>query len=128
MTLDDKEYLVDRDNLREGIQMKLSKNQKTFSEISAAFLNALLNFKHLPKKDDPDSWSISGNTGSEKNGEINIQKAVFQRTLRQTIRKMCRNTIAIWMTARLQYLLITVKVVAFEKVSFSDTQNSKAVW
>ena len=55
LTLDDKEYLVDRDNLREGIQMKLSKNQKTFSEISAAFLNALLNFKHLPKKDDPDS-------------------------------------------------------------------------
>ena len=108
--------------------MKLSKNQKTFSEISAAFLNALLNFKHLPKKDDPDSWSISGNTGSEKNGEINIQKAVFQRTLRQTIRKMCRNTIAIWMTARLQYLLITVKVVAFEKVSFSDIQNFKAVW
>ena len=72
MTLDDKDYLLDRDNLREGIQMKLSKNQKTFSEISAAFLNALLNFKHLPKKDDPDSWSISGNTGSEKNGEINI--------------------------------------------------------
>ena len=41
---------------------------------------------------------------------------------------MCRNTVAIWMTARLQYLLITVKVVAFEKVSFSDIQNSKAVW
>ena len=31
------------------------------------------------------------------------------------------------MTAPLQYLLITVKVVALEKVSFSDTQNPKAV-
>ena len=31
------------------------------------------------------------------------------------------------MTAPLQYLLITVKVVASEKVSFSDTQNSNAV-
>ena len=27
----------------------------------------------------------------------------------------------------LQHLLITVKVVAFEKVSFSDTQNPKTV-
>ena len=35
------------------------------------------------------------------------------------------NTLAILMTAPLQYLLITVKVVAMEKVSFSDTQNPK---
>ena len=31
------------------------------------------------------------------------------------------------MAASLQYLLITVKVVALEKVSFSDTQNLKTV-
>ena len=31
------------------------------------------------------------------------------------------------MAARLHYLLITVKVIALEKVSFSDTQNPKAV-
>ena len=29
------------------------------------------------------------------------------------------------MTAHLQYLLITVKVVAFEAGSFNDTQNPK---
>ena len=40
---------------------------------------------------------------------------------------MGEHTVAIWMAATLQYLLITVKVVAFEKVSFSDTQNLKAV-
>ena len=40
---------------------------------------------------------------------------------------MGRNTVTIIMAAPLQYLLITVKVVALEKVSFSDTQNSKAV-
>ena len=39
---------------------------------------------------------------------------------------MGRNTIAISMTAPLQYLLITVNVVALEKASFSDTQNPKA--
>ena len=32
------------------------------------------------------------------------------------------------MTAPLQYLLITVKVVALERVSFSDTQNPKSVF
>ena len=31
------------------------------------------------------------------------------------------------MAEALQYLLIAVKVVALEKVSFSDTQNPKAV-
>ena len=31
------------------------------------------------------------------------------------------------MTAHLQDLLMTVKVVALEKVSFSDTQNPKTV-
>ena len=40
---------------------------------------------------------------------------------------MGRNTVAIWIEEPLQYLLITVKVVALEKVSFSDTQNPKAV-
>ena len=41
---------------------------------------------------------------------------------------MGQHTIAIWMPAALQYLLITRKLVALEKVSFSDTQNPKVVW
>ena len=40
---------------------------------------------------------------------------------------MGQNTVAILMAANLQYLLITVKLVALEKVSFSDTQNPQAV-
>ena len=48
-------------------------------------------------------------------------------TLRQTTRQMGQHTVAISMAAPLQYLLITVKVVALEKVSFSDTQNPNAV-
>ena len=40
---------------------------------------------------------------------------------------MDQHTVAIWMRAHLQYLLITLKLVALEKVSFSDTQNPKAV-
>ena len=40
---------------------------------------------------------------------------------------MVRTTVPILMAAPLQYLLITVKVVALKKVSFSDTQNPKAL-
>ena len=55
MTVDDKHYLLNRDNLTEPIQIQLSKKKKTFSQISFAFVNSLSNFKHLPKKDDPRS-------------------------------------------------------------------------
>ena len=37
------------------------------------------------------------------------------------------NTVAIVTAAPLPYLLITVKVSAFEKVSFGDTQNRDTV-
>ena len=40
---------------------------------------------------------------------------------------MGRQTFAILMVEPLKYLLITVKVVTLEKVSFSDTQNPKSV-
>ena len=40
---------------------------------------------------------------------------------------MGRNTVAILIAAPLEYLLVTVKVVALEKVSFSDKQNPMAV-
>ena len=47
--------------------------------------------------------------------------------LRQTTRQVGRNNVALLMAEPLHYLLISVKVVALEKVSFSDTQNPKAV-
>ena len=52
LTADDKHYLLNRDNLTQPIQMQLYQKQKTFSEFFFAFLKSILNFKHLPKKDD----------------------------------------------------------------------------
>ena len=46
-------------------------------------------------------------------------------TLRQTTRQVGPNTAALWMAEPLQYLLISVKVVALEKISFGDKQNPK---
>ena len=66
MTVDEKHYLLTRDNLTQRIQIQLSQKLKTFCEFFFAFLKSILNFKYLPKRDDTHSWFISGNTGSEK--------------------------------------------------------------
>ena len=42
-------------------------------------------------------------------------------------RQMVQDTVAIRIAAYLQYLLITMKLIALEKVSFIDTQNPKTV-
>ena len=52
---DDKHYLLNRNNLVQSIQIQLSEKEKKFSEFFFAFLKSILNFKHLPKKDDPQS-------------------------------------------------------------------------
>ena len=52
MTVHDKCYLLNRDNLTQQIQMQLFEKQKTFSEFLFAILKSILNFKLLPKKDD----------------------------------------------------------------------------
>ena len=55
LTVNDKHYLLNRDNLTEPIQIQLSQKKKTFSEIFFPFLKSILNFKHLPKENDPHS-------------------------------------------------------------------------
>ena len=128
LTVDDKHYMLNRDNWTQPIQIHLYQKQKTFfSDFFFPFWKFILNFKHLPKKDDPHSWCISGNPGSEKHGYINAWKALFERTLRQRTWQIGRNDIPIWMTAPFQNLLITVKVVVLEKVSSSNRQIPKTV-
>ena len=56
LTADDKLYLLNRNNLTSPIQMSLSLKQKTFPQFFFAFLESILNFKHLAKKDDPHSY------------------------------------------------------------------------
>ena len=68
LTVDDKHYMLKRDNLTQPIQIQLSLKEKTFSKFFFAFLKSILNYKHLPKKHDPYSWCLSGNTCSWKHG------------------------------------------------------------
>ena len=53
LTSDDKCFLLNRDNIRQPIQMQLSQKQKNFSQFVAAILKSRLNFEHFLKKDDP---------------------------------------------------------------------------
>ena len=55
LTINDKHYLLNRENLTQPIQIQLSQKQKTFSGFFFAISKSILNFKHLPKKDDPHS-------------------------------------------------------------------------
>ena len=55
LTFGDKHYVLNRDNLTQLMQMKISQQQKNFVQFSFAFLKCILNLKHLPKKDDPHS-------------------------------------------------------------------------
>ena len=55
LTVTEKYYPFNRDNLTQRIQIQLSQKQKTFFEFFFTFLKSLLNFKYLRKKDAPCS-------------------------------------------------------------------------
>ena len=55
LRVNDKHYLLNTENLTQPIQIELSQNQKIFFEFFFTFLQSILNFKHLPKKDDSHS-------------------------------------------------------------------------
>ena len=51
LTVDDKHYLFNRDNLGQPVHMGLPEKQKTFSQFFFfSFLKSILNLKHFPKK------------------------------------------------------------------------------
>ena len=55
LTVDEKHYLLNRDNLTEPIQIQLYQKQKNFCDFHFAFLKSMSNFKYLPSKDHPHS-------------------------------------------------------------------------
>ena len=50
LTVNDKHYMLNRDNLTQPIEIQLSLKQKTFSQFFFAFLKSILNLKHLIKR------------------------------------------------------------------------------
>ena len=54
-TVNDKHYVLNRDNLTLPIQMQLSQKQKNYSQFFFKFFKSMLNFRRFPTKDDPSS-------------------------------------------------------------------------
>ena len=68
LTGDDKYFLVNRDNLRQPIQMQLSQKQKTSSEFVSVFFKFIIKFEHFRIEENPHRSCISEITDSEKRG------------------------------------------------------------
>ena len=54
-----KTILSNTENLRQPIQMKLSKNLKIFTQFSTRFLNSVYYFEHFEEKDESYSLYLS---------------------------------------------------------------------
>ena len=50
LRVDEKHYLLNKDNLTEPIQIQLSQKQKTFCEFFFAFLKSIINLNIFQKK------------------------------------------------------------------------------
>ena len=55
LTVNDKYSVLNRDNLRQPIQMQLSQKQKVFSEFVSTILKSILKLEHIKKKDQSHS-------------------------------------------------------------------------
>ena len=66
LTPEDKYSLLNRDKVKQPIQILLSEKQKSFSQFFSSFLKSTLNFQHFRKKDHTHSRCISEITDSVK--------------------------------------------------------------
>ena len=68
MTVEDKYYLLNRDNLTQPIRTQLSQHQNAICQFFLAFSKCALKFEHFEKKDHTPSWFISEIMHSGKRG------------------------------------------------------------
>ena len=72
LTADDKYCLGNSDNLRQPVQIHVSKNQKKFSTLFAPLLKSTSNFENFEMKYHPHNLSISKITDCQSRGRINV--------------------------------------------------------
>ena len=66
LTPDEKYSLVNRDKVKQPIQILLSEKEKSFSEFFCSFLKSTLNSQHFRKKDYTHSRCLSEIAGPVK--------------------------------------------------------------
>ena len=73
-----------RANLWEQVPRQISRKSKTFTRFLIAFLKSTLNLKYFEKKDQSHSLSITEIINCETGSYLNVQRAIFDATLRKT--------------------------------------------
>ena len=66
LAADEKDPVLNRDNLTIPIEMQLCQKQNIFSEFFARFLKSAISFKSFKTKGDPHRFCISDITDSEQ--------------------------------------------------------------
>ena len=64
--------------------MQISVKLKTFSGFFIAFMKSTLNLEYFERKDQSQSLNITEIINCETRSYLNVQKAIFHTTLRQT--------------------------------------------
>ena len=64
--------------------MQISRRLKTFSQFFIVFLKSTLNLDYFERKDQSQSLNITEIINFETGNYLNVQKAIFHATLRQT--------------------------------------------
>ena len=84
LTADYKYSSENRENLWQKVPMQISRKLKTFSGFFIAFMKSTLNLEYFERKDQSQSLSITEIINCETRSYLNVQKAIFHTTLRQT--------------------------------------------
>ena len=84
LTADYKHSAQNRENLPQQVQTQISQERKTFYRFFIAFLKCALNSVYFEKKDQSHSLSITEINNSEIGSYLNVFKAIFHATVRQS--------------------------------------------
>ena len=84
LTADYKYSCENQENLSQQVPRQTSLKLESCSRFFIAFVKSMLNFKCFEKKDYSHSLSITEINNCEIGNYLNVQKAIFHATLRQT--------------------------------------------
>ena len=104
----------------QGVPLPLSQIRKTFSGIFTSFWDSRENSVHFEKKDQLYGLKILEVSDSEKCGQLNPRKLLFQSTLRESTCSQVLNTSETTMAVLLLELSFDPTYIELEKISVSE--------
>ena len=122
LTANGKYFLLNRDKPRRPIQMQLSQKQITFPQLVSAFFKARLNFANFFKKRERSQLMYFRNYGIRNQLANKCLKIPLSEDRSTSNMVRGPNTVEIWTTLALPYLLIIVQVIELEKINHSNMQ------